>query len=215
MLRVGLTGGLGSGKSTAARLFAEHGAHVLGSDDLGRELMQQGEAVYTAIIKSFGPGIVLPDGSLDRAALARMSFEQGRVEELNGIVHPAVITRQERLIEEIAASEPDAIVVIESALIFETKFGGPGGWRKRFDKMVLITAPETLKVARFLERAGATAETRAALEAEAHRRLALQMPDEEKAPFCDYVLHNDRDITAFALQVEQVWQSLVSILRRL
>jgi len=210
MLRVGLTGGLGSGKSTAARLFAERGAHVLGSDAIGRELMQPGEAVYAAVVERFGAAIVSPDGSLDRAALARLAFEQGLVEELNGIVHPAVIARQERLIDEIAASEPDAVVVIESALIFETKFGGPLGWRERFDKLVLVTATEALKVARFLERAGATAETKDALEAEAHRRLALQMPDEEKAPFCDYVLHNDGDVAALAVQVEQVWRSLVA-----
>ncbi len=88
MLRVGLTGGLGSGKSTAAKLFAAHGAHVLQSDAIGRELMQPGQAVYAAIVQHFGPGVVLPDGRLDRAALAQIAFAEGRVEELNAIVHP-------------------------------------------------------------------------------------------------------------------------------
>jgi dephospho-CoA kinase len=100
------------------------------------------------------------------------------------------------------------VVVIESALIFETKYGGNGGWRQRFDKMVLVMAPETIKIARFLKRAGATVETRTSLEAEARRRLAAQIPDEAKMAWCDYVLRNDGDVMALETQVENVWQDL-------
>ena len=96
MLRVGLTGGLGSGKSTAARMFAALGAHVLQSDTIGREMMEPGQAVYAAIVDHFGRGVVRPDSRLDRAALAKIAFDDGRVEELNAIVHPAVIARQAR-----------------------------------------------------------------------------------------------------------------------
>ena len=98
MLRVGLTGGLGSGKSTAARLFAALGAHVLQSDAIGRELMEPGQAVYAAIAAHFGDGVVLADGRLDRGKLARIAFADGRVEELNAIVHPAVIAREAELV---------------------------------------------------------------------------------------------------------------------
>jgi dephospho-CoA kinase len=208
MLRVGLTGGLGSGKSTAARMFAERGAQVLSSDAMGRELMEPGQAVYAEIVARFGQGVVLATGALDRPALARLAFEQGRVEELNAIVHPAVIARQEEL---LCGLERDAVVVIESALIFETRYGtsNGAGWRERFDRMVLVMAPMPVKIARFLERAGATAETRDALEAEARRRLAVQMPDEEKIPFCDYVLRNDGDMAWLEVQVERVWQELL------
>src|ERR1700755_2745792 len=118
MLRVGLTGGLGSGKSTAADLFAQHGAHVLESDAIGREMMQPGHAVYAAIVEHFGPSVLLPDGQLDRSALARVSFTEGRVEELNAIVHPAVIARQAEIAQQIFAEDLNAVVIVESALLF-------------------------------------------------------------------------------------------------
>src|SRR5258707_12775088 len=123
MLRIGLTGGLGSGKSPAARMFAAFGAHVLQSDAIGRELMEPGQSVHAAIVDQFGRGILQPDGRLDRAALAKIAFDDGRVEELNAIVHPAVIARQAALIEAIFQQDRHAFVIIESALIFETKHG--------------------------------------------------------------------------------------------
>jgi dephospho-CoA kinase len=207
MLRVGLTGGLGSGKSTAARMFAERGAVVFSSDAIGRELMQPGQAVYRQVVARFGRGVVQPDGELDRAALARLVFQpEGGgplLEELNGMVHPAVAARQEELLRALA---PDAIAVVESALIFDR---GEAAWRARFDCFVLVTAPEPVKVARFLERSGATAETAETLAAEARRRLAVQMPDSAKAPLCDYVLANDSDEAALETQVGRVWGELV------
>src|ERR1039458_740725 len=116
MLRVGLTGGLGSGKSTAAQMFAELGAYVLSADEIGRELMQPGAAVHAAIVAHVGGGVVKAGGALARAALARMAFGNGRIEELNAIVHPATIAGQAALIEEIAARDPDAVAMVESAL---------------------------------------------------------------------------------------------------
>src|SRR5579884_1042451 len=146
MLRVGLTGGLGSGKTTAARRFAELGAQVISADDVGRALMQPGEHVFAEIVANFGRGVVAEDGKLDRAALAKIAFggddARPRIEELNAIVHPATIARQEKMIAEIAADHPDAVVVVESALVFETKHGGPEGWRRRFDKIILVRANE-------------------------------------------------------------------------
>jgi dephospho-CoA kinase len=228
MLRVGLTGGLGSGKSTAARLFAAHGAHVLQSDAIGRELMEPGEAVYAAIVEHFGPGVVMADGRLDRSALARIAFADGRVEELNAIVHPAVIARQEELADAIAARDPHAVLIVESALIFETKYaetkheekkrgdvGTSGGWRQRFDRIILVTAPEEAKVARFVARAapggGLSAERQTELEAEAYRRLAQQMPDEQKSALCDYVLTNDGALKELEWQVDQLWPILTPL----
>jgi dephospho-CoA kinase len=211
MPRVGLTGGLGSGKSTAARMFAAHGAYVLSADEIGRERMQPGEAVYAAIVAHFGGSVVAPDGSLNRAALARIAFGEGRIEELNAIVHPATIARQVELIEEIAARDPDAIVIIESALIFETKHGGEG-LRDRFDKIILVTAPQEMKIARFIERAAGGGildqDARAALAADARRRLARQIDDERKAPDCDYVLANAGSIEELQAQVDALWPAL-------
>jgi dephospho-CoA kinase len=212
MLRVGLTGGLGSGKSTAAALFAALGAHILSADEIARSLMQPGEAVFDAIVASFGPGVTLSNGTLDRPALAKLAFSGGRVEELNAIVHPATINRQTELTQAIFARDPHAIVIVESALIFETKFGGEDGWRKRFDKLILVTAPEDLRIARFIARSSAgralTPDEHAALEAEAHRRIARQIPDDQKASFCDYVLTNNGPLTELEWQVDQLWPLL-------
>ena len=217
MLRVGLTGGLGSGKSTAAQRFAELGAVVFSADEIGRELMQPGEAVYAAIVAHFGAGVVKADGALDRSALARIAFTDGRLEELNAIVHPAVIARQVELIDEIAARDANAVAIVESALIFETKYGetkygGEGDCRRRFDRLIFVKASEELKIARFVARAAGSKtlsdEARRALEAEAQRRIARQIDDESKAAKCDYVLTNDGSIEQLQAQVDALWPVL-------
>jgi dephospho-CoA kinase len=217
MLRVGLTGGLGSGKSTAAQRFAALGAQVFSADAIGRELMQPGEAVYAQIVAHFGAAVVWPDGSLDRSALARIAFTDGRLEELNAIVHPAVIARQVELIDEIAARDANAVAIVESALIFETKYGetkygGEGDCRRRFDRLIFVKASEELKIARFVARAAGSKtlsdEARRALEAEAQRRIARQIDDESKAAKCDFVLTNDGSIEQLQAQVDALWPVL-------
>ena len=212
MLRVGLTGGLGSGKSTAGRRFGELGAHVLSADEIGRSLMQPGEAVYDEIVKRFGRQIVAEDGKLDRAALARIAFGQGRIEELNAIVHPATIARQAELMAGIAAREPEAVAMVESALVFETRHGGEQGWHKRFDRIILVRASEATKVARFVARVGAGVAlddaARAELEADARRRIAQQLDDNWKAQRSDYVLTNDGSVNALIAQVDALWPEL-------
>lgn len=212
MLRVGLTGDLGSGKSTVAHMLAERGAIVLSSDDMGRAMMQPGEPVYDAIVAQFGPGVVQADGSLDRRELARLAFEGKRVEELNAIVHPAVISEQARLIADIAASKPDAIVVVESALIFSTKHKEKGqSWSERFDEVLLVTAPESVKIARFVSRASAgrtlSAEELVALQTEAQRRLKAQRTTTEQEQDC-IVIRNNGDIAALEARVNDVWRAL-------
>ena len=204
MLRVGLTGGLGSGKSTVAAMLAHLGAHVFSADEIGRSLMQPGEPVFAAIVEQFGPGVVRSDGTLDRAELARLAFGEGRVEELNAIVHPATISRQDELAARVFAADPDAVFVVESALIFETLHGGD--WRRRFDRLVLVTAPEQLKVERFVARSGDI--EREALEAEARRRLARMIPDEEKAAECDFVIANDGSLEQLQKAVGEIWTQL-------
>ncbi|WP_260735282.1 dephospho-CoA kinase [Tunturiibacter lichenicola] len=227
MLRIGLTGGLGSGKSTAARLFAGLGAHVLQSDAIGRELMEPGQAVYAKIAAHFGPNVVLADGRLDRGALARIAFTDGRVEELNAIVHPSVIAREAELSEEIGVHDSRAVVIVESALIFETRYGetkyggshgtSGAGWQDRFDRIILVTAPEEVKIARFVARSVAgdalSDERRAELEAEARLRIAQQIPDEQKSALCDYVLTNGGALTELEWQVDQLWPILQAAAR--
>ena len=204
-MRVGLTGGLGSGKSTVAGMLSERGAKVLFADEIGRSLMEPGTAVYDRIVEHFGPRVVHEDGSLDRPELAKIAFAEGHVEELNAIVHPATIARQAELTAEFFAREPDAIVVVESALVFETKHSE--GWRDRFDKMVLVSAPDWMKVERFVHRSGGGDEK--SQRAEAKRRLAQMIPDEAKARQCDFVLVNDGTMQQLASQVEALWQNLI------
>jgi dephospho-CoA kinase len=211
MLRVGLTGGLGSGKSTVAKLFAAHGAQVLQSDAIGRQLMEPGQAVYAEIVARFGNNVVL-GGRLNRSALARLAFAEGRAEELNAVVHPAVIARQRELIEDIARRNPAAVVLVESALIFEAAQNGATEWQQRFDRMILVTAPEDLKIARFVRRSFGdgeiTEERKLELEAEARLRLARQIPDDQKIAACDYILTNDGAMTELEWQVDQLWPIL-------
>lgn len=221
MLRVGLTGGLGSGKSTVARLFAKRGAHVLEADAIAREMMQPGHPVYSAIVQHFSAKVLLADGQLDRAALARISFEEGRVEELNAIIHPAVIARQAELAREIFDRDSNAVVMVESALIFETKHSAdresadapaPASWKSRFDCILLVTASEEMKIERYLRRISndmpLTPERRAQLAADARSRLARQIPDEQKIPFCDFVLRNEGSLPELEEQVDELWPLL-------
>ena len=203
-MRIGLTGGLGSGKSTVAAMLAGYGAHIISADDLGRQLMQPGEQVFDAVLAKFGPGLLGPNGALDRAKLAGIAFQGGRVDELNAIVHPAAIALQGHLTDEILQQNPEAIVIVESALIFETKYGGK--WRERFDRMVLICAPEKLKIARFVARTPGGDQV--ALEAEARRRLAQMIPDGDKVQRVDYVLRNDSTLDHLRSQVERLWDWL-------
>lgn len=218
MLRVGLTGGLGSGKSTVARLFSACGAHILSADSIGRELMQPGQPVYAAILAKFSPASGAPrltcaDGQLDRPALARYVFTAGRIPELNQIVHPAVIAEQQRRIDAIAATDPHALVVVESALIFEADQEGTApGWRDRFDRLILVTAPEPARIRRFLDRAGEgralTAEETQALEQDARQRIAAQIADQAKRPHCDFVIDNSGSAEELREQVQRVCSAL-------
>ena len=211
MLRAGLTGGLGSGKTTVAEIFRSLGAHVIQADAIGRELMSPGHAVYDEIIRRFGPEVVRADGSLDRRFLAELAFRQNRLAELNQIVHPPVITAQQQWAEEIFAKDPDAVVIVESALIFEAdRQGSAPGWTQRFDKIILVTAPLDLRIARYVDRMAAlpNAPSPAELEADARRRIAAQIPDEEKIPLADYVIHNHGPLAATRLEVERIFAEL-------
>jgi len=201
MLRIGLTGNLGSGKSTIATLFAKKGAHTLASDAIGRDLMQPGQGVFEKIVQYFSPKVLTEEGTLDRATLARLAFTEGHAEELNAIVHPAVIARQVELAETLAKQDPHAVLIVESALIFESKHLTE---KKRFDKILLVTAPESEKIARFTQRTGLPAE-------EARRRLSLQIPDATKRPLADYIIENDGSLAHLEAQVEALWPTFASL----
>jgi dephospho-CoA kinase len=215
MLRVGLTGGLGSGKSTVAALFRRLGAPVMGADAVGREMMKPGHTVYNEIVRTFGPGVVQQDGTLDRRRLAELSFSDGRLEELNAIVHPAVIAEQQRWMDQLAHEQPNSVAIYETALLFEaSRASRTSAWRDRFDHLILVTAPEPVRIARYVARmAGpdATPETRTALAEEARRRIAAQLPDSEKIPLSDTILHNDGSVEEISRQTEELYRKLQAL----
>jgi dephospho-CoA kinase len=231
MLRVGLTGGLASGKSTVAAALRALGAEVVEADELGRELMEPGQAVYAEIVRVFGPEVVSTDGKLNRARLAEMAFKRGRVNELNAIVHPAVIAAQRRWMEQVFARNPAAVAVVESALIFEVERDARlrgesetvlADWRRRLDRIIVVTAPDELKIARYAARvcpagagraAGVPSDRSSSLgweaaEADARLRLARQIPDAVKAARADYILNNEGDEAKLRAQTEELWQRL-------
>ena len=212
MLRVGLTGELGSGKSTVVQMLAERGAVVLSSDEMAREMMQPGHAVYAQIVARFGKDMVAADGTLDRRALSAAAFnpQNPRVEELNAIIHPAVIAEQARAVAEIAKTQPHAIVVIESALIFSTQYSR--GWRERFDCVVLVTAPDEVKLERFIARI-ASGKTLSRAEAEALRADARQRLVAQRVDFPGDALiriQNKDGIDELRLKVDDLWKDLVA-----
>ena len=217
MLRVGLTGSLGSGKSTVAAMLRERGAQIIEADGLGRAMMEPGEPVYQQIVGHFGPQVVGADGRLDRARLAELAFQGGRLNELNAIVHPAVIAAQRQWMDELFARDPAAIAVLESALIFEVvrdarargeKESVLADWRRRIDRIVVVTAPDEVKIARYAARVSSSPQGRAAAAADARTRLAHQIPDAEKAAQADFVLDNSADLAALGAQVAALWERL-------
>lgn len=223
MLRVGLTGGLGSGKSTVAAMLRELGAHVIEADALGRQMMEPGQVLYAEIVRHFGPQVVGPDDRLNRVRLAEIAFREGRLQELNAIVHPPVIEAQARWMDEVFASDSAAVAVVESALIFEVvrdarardgENNPLADWRRRIDRIIVVKVPDDLKIARYVDRVaagrpgGLTAEERANTEADARNRLSHQVPDAEKAAQADYVLDNSGDIAALRAQVDLLWPRL-------
>src|SRR5690349_699588 len=121
MLKVGLTGGIATGKSLVGSMFAERGVHVIDADKIGHALMAPGEPVYDEIVKRFGTDILNPDKTVNRPKLAELAFDQKRprIYELNSLLHPGIIQRYEQRMEEIGARDPDAIVMLEAALLLE------------------------------------------------------------------------------------------------
>ena len=193
MLRVGLTGGIGSGKSTVSRRLAELGAVVIDSDVLAREVVAPGTPGYDAVVAAFGPAVVGPDGALDRAALARLVFADGGLRAtLNGIVHPLV---RERAAGIAARSPEDAIVVQDVPLLVEAGLAGS------FDLVVVVDAPDDQRVDRLVE-------DRAMSPDQVRDRIAAQADRQERLDAADYVLDNSTTRAALLAQVDRLWADL-------
>jgi dephospho-CoA kinase len=195
MLLVGLTGGIGSGKSTVARLLAARGAVILDADVFAREALAQGTAGFDRAVSLFGPEVVGRSGDLDRAAIATRVFSDDvRRAELEAIVHPEV---RRRIAEGVAAEAGgDRVVVVDSPLLIET------GANEGFPVVVVVAASDAGRIARLV--------VRGMDEADARARLAAQMPMEDKAAVADWVLNNDGTEAELEAQVDDLWAHLTS-----
>lgn len=205
MLKVGLTGGIASGKSVVGEMFVALGAHLIQADAIAHQLMQPGEAVYQEVVRHFGSGILDPDGTVNRARLAEAAFgaspenKSSRIGELNQIVHPAVIKRQDEWMDEVGRKNPQAIAMVEAALILEA------GATKRFDKLVVVTCHPEQRIQRWAARVGVDEET---ARREVHRRMAAQLPDEDKIKAAQYVIDNSGSLDETRKQVTKVYAEL-------
>jgi len=199
LLRVGLTGGVACGKTTVAGMMRERGAYVALADDIAHQLMRPGQPVYYDVVRHFGSDIVAIDSSIDRKKLAEAAFGSGRIQELNQIVHPAVIARQEAWMDEVAVQDPGGIAVVEAALLLEAGVG------KRFDKLVVVVCTLPQKIERFARRHSLDL---AAAEREVTRRMAAQLPDEEKVRVADYLLDNSGPLAALEVKVDALMEGL-------
>lgn len=199
MLLVGLTGGIGSGKSTVARLLQEKGATVIDADVAARAVVEPGRPALAALAERFGPGILLTDGSLDRAGLARIAFsDEGSRLALNGITWPAIVDETTR---EIEAAPPDGIVVCDAPLLAE---GGPGAERE-FAAVIVVEAPADVRLDRV--------EARGIARDDAGRRMAAQKSEDERREYATYVLDNSGDVEALARQIDELWTDLERLRR--
>jgi dephospho-CoA kinase len=211
MLKVGLTGGIAAGKSVVGEMFVALGAHLIQADQIAHELMQPGELVYYEIVSHFGREILNYDGTVNRAKLAEAAFgaadesKSPRVGELNRIVHPAVIRRQEQWMEEVGQQDPHAVAIVEAALIFEA------GAAKRFDRLIVVACSEEQRAARFAARHKIDLD---AARKEVYRRMAAQIPDSEKIKAADYVIDNSHSLDQTREQVRRIWEQLSAEARK-
>jgi dephospho-CoA kinase len=204
LLKVGLTGGIASGKSAIGKTFVALGAYLIQADKIAHLLMQPGEAIYQEIVRQFGREILNSDGTVNRSKLAEMAFgspgkASSRVQELNRIIHPAVLKRQEQWMEEIGRQDSKAVAMVEAALILEA------GARKQFDRLIVVTCRPEQRIQRLAERLHLDLDS---ARKEVERRMAAQFTDEEKITAADYVIENSGPLEESQRQVHEIFAEL-------
>lgn len=196
MVRVGLTGGIATGKSTVSRLFVECGAHLIDADVLAREAVEPGRPAYNEIIGAFGRDILRPDGTVDRVRLGRRVFaEPAQRQRLEAMIHPYVFTEEERLCRGLAANNPHPVIIFDAALLMET------GAHKSKDRVIVVTADEKTQIQRLTARNHLS-------EEEARKRIQAQMPLAEKVKVADYVIEGSLPLERLRQEVKRIYAEL-------
>jgi len=194
MVVVGLTGGIGSGKSTVGRLLVERGALLVDADEVARQVVEPGQPVLSALVERFGDRVLQADGHLDRAGLAAIAFADDEARrDLNRITHSAIREEMLRQADAVAAADPDAVVVLDIPLLAE-------GGRDRYPLagVLVVDAPLEVAVGRLLA-------SRRMTEAEARVRIAAQATREQRWAIADLVIDNSGDLAHLKTEVDRVW----------
>jgi dephospho-CoA kinase len=199
MLRIGLTGSIGVGKSYVASVFADLGCHLVDADQTAREVVLPGSAGLKAIVETFGTEVLNNDGTLDRKTLGRIIFEdeQKRL-KLNSILHPFIIARQDEILSDWEKKDPGGIGIVDAALMIES-----GGY-KRFDKLIVVHCRPEVQLERLMLRDGLSRD-------EAQRRIDSQMPQEEKQKYADYLIDTSDGFEPTRARTTEVYQTLMKL----
>jgi dephospho-CoA kinase len=197
-LRIGVTGGIGSGKTLVSRLFREEGAALVDADAIARDVVAPGGPAYDGIIAAFGPAVVHPDGTLDRKALgARVFSDADARRQLNALTHPHIRRRMAEEAARLASAPGVEVIVLDIPLLLETTDGRD----LALDGIVVVNADDDVRVSRLLARDGLA-------EADARRRLAAQMPLRDKVARADWVIDNNGSPECTRAQVRSLWEAL-------
>jgi dephospho-CoA kinase len=201
MLRVGLTGSIGVGKSFVASIFTELGCHVLDADLTAREVVMPGMPGLNAIVQEFGEEILNTDGTLDRTRLGALIFaDENRRQRLNHILHPFIIARQDEILRDWEREDPKGIGIVDAALMIES-----GGY-KRFDKLIVVHCRPEVQLERLMLRDKLSRD-------EAQRRIASQMSQEEKQKFADYLIDTSDGFDPARSRTIEVYNQLIRVIR--
>ena len=196
MLKVGLTGSIAVGKSFVLDALRELGARTIDADQVARECVEPGTPGLAGVVREYGEGVLNADGSLDRAKLGAIVFgDEAKREKLNSILHPFIIARQDEIIERWERETPDAIAIIDAALMIES-----GGY-KRFDKLIVVHCQPEIQLQRLMKRNNLSRD-------EAELRVKSQMPQEEKMKYADYLIDTSGEFENTRTQVEALWRKL-------
>ena len=192
----GLTGGIASGKSTVARILEELGAQVIDADRVGHELLRRFHPVHQQVVARFGQGILRPDGEIDRKLLGSMVFaDPQRLRELSALVHPRLIARVDALAAELRAGRPGAVIIVDAAVIYEA------GVVDRFAKILVAWCRPEQQIERLMAKTGLSRE-------DALRRVASQIPSQEKRRRADYVIDCSGSLAETRAQAEALYPEI-------
>ncbi len=195
---LGLTGGIATGKSTVAKMFQERGAHIIDADRIAREVVEPGEEGWRRVQERFGAKVFRPDGTLDRAALRKIVFnDEGARQDLNNLLHPLIRSRMRDKSRQLASQFPQGIIILDIPLLFESKL------THLVEKVIVVYIPELIQLERLIARSGLSKE-------EAQKMVQAQLPIEEKKARADVVIDNSGSITETERQVDHLWKWLAS-----